>query len=97
MGDSSDLGTGELSLEAELSRLAPEERHQVEAEIQLRAQANCLARELSLDPGDVYHQLKQFMRPPMERGAFLLLSLDRILHSKTTACRTQDEAWYSSD
>jgi hypothetical protein len=55
------------ALEQELSQLTPEQRAWVENDFALRARAGALAARLGLDPGDVYHQLKQLKRSPSER------------------------------
>lgn len=54
-------------LAAELDTLPPEQRREALDVLRLRQRAAELAVELQLDPGDVYHQLRQFQRTPLQR------------------------------
>jgi hypothetical protein len=51
----------------EVEGLTPDQQRWLEDDLLLRRRAAQLAKELSLDESDVYHQLKQLRRSPIER------------------------------
>jgi hypothetical protein len=51
----------------EIEGLTAEQLRWLEDDLSLRARAATLASELARDEGDVYHQLKQLLRPACER------------------------------
>jgi aconitase B len=57
----------EPTLDEELEQLSPEQQAWARADLALRERASAMAARLGLDPGDVYHQLKQLKRSPSER------------------------------
>jgi hypothetical protein len=54
-------------LAAELEGLTEAQREEAVDALRLRRRAADLALELGLDAGDVYHQLRQFQRTPLQR------------------------------
>jgi len=54
-------------LAAELKTLSAEERRWLEEDLELRQRAQIIAEEIGFDESDVYHQLKQLKREPIER------------------------------
>ncbi len=63
----SKLCDADPELAEEVAELTAEQRSLLDKEACLRSQAAKLAEKENLDPGDVYHQLKQFSRTPMQR------------------------------
>jgi hypothetical protein len=62
-----DIAARDPAFAKEIESLTVEQRGWLEDELALRQQAERLAKELGEDAGDVYHQLKQLRRPPIER------------------------------
>ncbi len=67
MGRIEELVAQDPVLASEVSALSEEHRRWLEVDLALRARAATLAIELSLDEGDIYHQLKQLRRTSTER------------------------------
>lgn len=54
-------------LEEELAKLSPAHREEARRLLALREKSECIARDLGVDPSDVFHQLQQFARSPEQR------------------------------
>jgi DNA-directed RNA polymerase specialized sigma subunit len=67
LGVLDDMAERDPLLDQELERLTSTERRWLEEEVGMRRRATELAAELGLDEREVYHQLKQLRRPPLER------------------------------
>lgn len=62
-----ELEAADPLLAQETSDLSDEQREWLEQDLELRRRARDLSRELGYDETDIYHQLKQLRRSPVER------------------------------
>jgi hypothetical protein len=63
----SDAAAADPELAAELADLSADERRWLAADLALRERARRIAQAIGHDESDVYHQLKQLARDPIER------------------------------